>query len=629
MLNLKKFTSWYSTPNNPAAAVEYISSDTTEHGAEAPTDSPTISQSHIQKLAEMEFELLGQLNALHQAAIVSETDLKGNIIFVNDIFCKISKYSYDELIGHNHRILKSGVHSDSVFIDLWQTISRGDTWKGVVCNRAKDGSHYWVCSTIAPVFGHDGKPVKYVSIRFEITQQIHQNQQLNEAYQRISLTEEELRQNLEELAAYNDELSRTQLELKGQIAALNYAALVSESNLHGDITYVNQTFCQISQYSSEELIGANHRVLKSGHQPDSLFVELWQAISKGNHWTGQVKNRAKDGSYYWVQTTITPILDQDQKPYKYVSVRFDISEQVALREQLTSNSQELELANQQLQHAKEQLKETVLQQKGEIDDSVTYAQRIQRAMMHSHEEMQALLPSGFAVEILYQPKAKVSGDFYWVGRWRNRSVLVVGDGTGHGVPGSFLSIMGIASISKLVEDRGILEPATLLDELDTEIKKLLKQQAGAEEVIQDSIDMAICSITEGRDQLAFASAMSKAYFYHDHTLIDLPCNRRPIGGTLYGDEIFDNHTLDLFPGDCIYLLSDGYASQMGSPDPENDPKPRKLGSKQFREILQAAAQLPTLSEQRQYFIQALDQWKGTQIPQTDDIVLMAIQFKGR
>ncbi|MFJ5757534.1 PAS domain S-box protein [Neobacillus sp. NPDC093182] len=236
--------------------------------------------------------------ALDQSSIIAITDHKGKITSVNDKFCEISKYSRDELLGEDHRILNSGVHSKEFFKELWRTIGQGDVWKGEICNRAKDGTLYWVDTTIVPFFNENGKPYQYVAIRTDISDRKRAEEHLTESIK-----------------------DNTDIRF-----ALDQSTIVAFTDARGMITSVNDKFCEISKYSREEIIGKDHNILNSGHHSKLFFKDLWKTIGEGKVWKGEIRNKAKDGTYYWVDTTIVPFLNENGKPYQYVAIRNDITE---------------------------------------------------------------------------------------------------------------------------------------------------------------------------------------------------------------------------------------------------------------------------------------------------------------
>lgn len=155
------------------------------------------------------------------------------------------------------------------------------------------------------------------------------------------LQEEKLRKNMEEMAVVQAEILQYKEESEAQRKTIHSMAIFSKTDINGNIIYVNDNFLKASQYSQEEIMGNNHRILKSGHQSAAFYKDLWNTISNGKIWRNDIKNQAKDGSFYWVDTVISPILDKNGKPKEYVSEGFLITDKKKKEELLIRELEEL------------------------------------------------------------------------------------------------------------------------------------------------------------------------------------------------------------------------------------------------------------------------------------------------
>ncbi len=255
-----------------------------------------------------------------------------------------------------------------------------------------------------------------------------------------------------------------------------------------------------------------------------------------------------------------------------------------------------------------------------IIDSINYAKRIQQFVLPEEQRLRQRFPDSF---ILYLPRDIVSGDFYWFHSKRNQTIFVAGDCTGHGVPGAFMSLLGINALNQILRDFGSLDADLFLAEFNERIGALLKQgYAASKEAVppMDGMDVALANIDTKNYIVQYAGAGRPLYFTRNGQLEFVKGAHYPIGGTglLYQKVTYERHEVQLAPGDCLYFFSDGYTDQFNS---ENK---RKFGVKRFREILQEVQAQP-MENQRDHLIDVLTTWKGDQA-QTDDIMVIGLRL---
>lgn len=279
-------------------------------------------------------------------------------------------------------------------------------------------------------------------------------------------------------------------------------------------------------------------------------------------------------------------------------------------EQSRREAEIFQLRNVELTAAYDQIEE----KNREITASIKYAERIQRAVLPPDSYIDEILPEHF---ILFLPRDIVSGDYYWVTRKDGKLVVTVADCTGHGIPGAFMSMLGVSYLNEIVNSMESLQANEILNQLRSHIINSL-HQSGKEGEQKDGMDMALCVYDSGQRHLQYAGAYNSMYLIRNGELMELKADRMPIAIHFHGDKSFTNHEIHVEEGDVIYIFSDGYPDQFGGTEG------KKFKYTPLKELLLSISG-ETMDNQRALLLKRFEEWKRD-YPQVDDVILMGIRF---
>lgn len=251
-------------------------------------------------ITELKAELQIRIDIMNMTSIVSEANLRGDILNINDKFIQVSKYSKDELIGKPHNTTRHPDMPKEVFKEMWATIGRGNMFRGVVKNRAKDGTPYYVDAVIAPIIGDNGKPRKYLGVRYDITE-----------------TESE-RHNM-----------------KGIMRAIEDSFAYIEFDIEGNVLNCNKLFETAMGYSLNEIKGTHHRKFcDAALVSSSEYSQFWPDLKSGKAKSGIFKRQTRDGKAIYLNAVYSPVTDEMGRVFKVVKIASDVTPQVNLQNEV-------------------------------------------------------------------------------------------------------------------------------------------------------------------------------------------------------------------------------------------------------------------------------------------------------
>jgi serine phosphatase RsbU (regulator of sigma subunit) len=276
-------------------------------------------------------------------------------------------------------------------------------------------------------------------------------------------------------------------------------------------------------------------------------------------------------------------------------------------EEILQQKEEIEAQRDEIEVQRDQ----IFKQNDEITKSITYARRIQSAVMPSKEMIKSFFGNYF---LLFRPRDIVSGDFYWMTERDGKVLVAASDCTGHGVPGAFMSMMGVSFLNDIVNVAGVTQPDLILNELRHKIKSNFKQTFGESET-RDGMDIAVCVLDIQAKKIQFSGAYNPMYLIRKGELTEFKGDKMPVG-THIKEVTFSLHEIDIKSGDCIYIFSDGYVDQFGGDEG------KKFMAKPFKELLISVNGKP-MPEQQKILEDTLDKWQAA-LDQVDDILVIGI-----
>jgi PAS domain S-box-containing protein len=416
----------------------------------------------------------------------------------------------------------------------------------------------------------------------------------------LATSEEEIRQNLEEIHAMHENLLQSQIRLKQlSMIAENTSDCLIITDKEGRAVWVNEGFTKLTYYRLEDIEGKKPgNVLQGKDTAPQTVHRLREAIRKAEPILEEIINYDKFGNPYWTRILINPVFENDEL-VNFIAVQNNITERKDTQKTLEAQKKQLEVLYK------------------DVTSSINFAKRIQKAVLPTAEEITQFLPNNF---IIYKPKNIVSGDFYWFHATEQHLVIVVADCTGHGVSGAFMSLIGTDLLNQIVIGKKEVSPSKILKALNEEIKIAFKQDKILNYV---GIDLAICVVENyesGKNdkKVRYAGIKSPLVYVQKNQIRKLEASSMILGSSRQENTNFDETEIVIDAPTEFYMFSDGYHDQFGGGENQ------KLKKKYLQELFFQIHQLD-MDKQGILLNEWFETWKG-QEKQTDDVLVLGFRI---
>lgn len=388
--------------------------------------------------------------------------------------------------------------------------------------------------------------------------------------------------------------------------------IIFNFDIEQNITYFNKSADEVFKFSNSNL--SQKSLTKIIGQDWSSFFQtkILADLNKLGVWKGELNFKKSDLSNLPVIASI--VQHQKSEFNEFSLIAIDISERKAHEKEIIELNASLEetvkIRTAELSKTNDDIK---LKNK-EITDSIKYAKYLQNSILPTDNYIKKLFPESF---IFYKPKDIVSGDFYWFEKSGDKILFASVDCTGHGVPGAFMSILGNNFLNLAVTFFGLEKPNLILNKLNNQISKALKQSSTSGTT--DGMDISLCAYDPKSKILEYAGAFNDLWLVRNGKIEEIKADRHPIGLFLSEEfQNFKNNEINIEEGDIIYLFTDGYSDQFGGP------KSKKFKYRQLKEVLLANSK-KTMEEQKNILEEKFKSWCG-ELEQVDDVLIMGFKL---